>query len=76
MKDMDCPGAFFVDQRVACLRHGILACSGDDSGFAHARILFEKTSRSIYTILDEARALRTVLGDMGEAVDELTRSGR
>ena len=69
MKDMDCPDAFFVDQRIARFRHRILTRSGDDSGLAHARILFDKTRCAIYATFDELRALRAVLGDMDKAVD-------
>lgn len=76
MDDVDCPDAFFVDQRVTCLRHRILARSSNDSGFAHARILFENTPRAIYATFDELRSLWAVLGNMSEAVDELARSGR
>ena len=76
MKDVDCVGPFFVDQGVAGFGHRIFTRPGYDAWFAHARIQFEKAPRSINAILDEARTLQAILGNMDEAVDELPRSGR
>lgn len=76
MKNVNCVGTLFVDQRVARFGHRIFACSDNNARFAHARIPFEKTPRAIYATFDELRALWAVLGNMSESVDELARSGR
>ena len=75
MKDMNCVGDFFVDERVASLRYRIFACAGDSARLAHARILFEETSRAVDPPLDLPRPLRPVFRDMQQALAQFADRG-